>query len=150
MSMYSYFTVVLVAATVCFTASIAAPSVHVNAFPLNSVSTVIAENSVPDPGVGNWFSSVFDILARSISKGIADGDPKKIKEVRKYIKNSRAFVAPVSTFVKKYFPNDTAPNNIIGAVNAFLSKLEGMVDGKAAERKAAIQFLASYMMNKLD
>lgn len=150
MSMCSCFTVILVAAMVCFAASIAAPSVHMNVVPVNSVSAVIAEDSVPDPGIGNWFSSIFDILAKNISKRITDGDPKKIEEVRKYIKNSRAFITPVSTFLKKYYPNDTTVNNIMGAINAFLSRLEGEVDGKAAERKAAIQFLASYMMNILE
>ena len=114
------------------------------------MSAVVAENSVPDPGIGKWFSSAFNILAKKISKGIADGDPKKIEAVRKYIKTSRAFITPGSTFLKKYFPNDTASNNIMGAINAFLSKLEREVDGKAAEHKAAMQFLASYMMNELE
>ena len=150
MSMYTCFTVVLVAATVCFAASIAAPSVHMNVVPVNSVSAVVAEDSVPDPGIGKWFSSIFDVLVKNISKRIADGDPEKIKEVRKYIKNTRAFITPVSTFLKKYYPNDTTVNNIMGAINTILSELEGKVDGKAAERKAAIQFLASYMMKLLN
>ena len=46
----------------------------------------IQQDSVPDPGVGEWFTSVFNGISKMIAKGVKDRDPKKIKVVKEYIK----------------------------------------------------------------
>ena len=67
----------------------------------------------------------------------AISDPKQIKAVKKYIKSTRALVEPVAGFTRQSCHNDKAANNIIGAINTFLSSLDEMVGGGAASQQAS-------------
>ena len=88
----------------------------------------IQQDSVPDPGIGDWFTSIFDGLTKIIAKNLQDQDPEKIVEVRKYIKKMRTFVTPVANFIQLFYPNDVAASNVIKAINSFLASLEKMVE----------------------
>ena len=88
----------------------------------------IQQDSVPDPGIGDWFTSIFDGLTKIIAKNLQDQDPKKIEEVRKYIKKVRTFVTPVANYIQLFYPNDVAASNVIKAINSFLASLEKMVE----------------------
>ena len=35
----------------------------------------IQQDSVPDPGIGNWFTSIFDTLKKLIGSNLRNGDP---------------------------------------------------------------------------
>jgi hypothetical protein len=88
----------------------------------------IQQDSVPDPGIGDWFTSIFDGFTKIIQKGLKNQDPEKIEEVRKYVKRTRSFVTPVANFIQQFYPNDVAAGNVINAINSFLASLEKMVD----------------------
>ena len=129
-------TVVIIAvatAAVLFTPSSAAPTaadLHTLPYiPFNPAGE-IQQDSVPDPaaGIGDWFTSIFDGLTKIIAKNLQDQDPKKIEEVRKYIKKVRTFVTPVANFIQLFYPNDVAASNVMKAINSFLASLEKMVE----------------------
>ena len=88
----------------------------------------IQQDSIPDPGIGNWFTSIFDTLKKLIGSNLKNGDPKKIEEVKKYIKRMRTFVIPVANFIQQFYPNDAAASNVMKAINGFLASLEEMVE----------------------
>lgn len=84
--------------------------------------------TVPDPGIGDWFTSIFDSLTRVIAANLKNRDPEKIEEVRKYIKKIRAFATPITYFIQQFYPDDVAATNVMKAINGFLASLEKMVE----------------------
>ena len=110
----------------------------------------IQQDSVPDPGIGDWFTSIFDGLTKIIAKNLQDQDPKKIEEVRKYIKKVRTFVTPVANYIQLFYPNDVAASNVIKAINSFLASLEKMVEQPTiAMSQKDVESLAK-LMNMLE
>ena len=118
-------------AAVLFTPSSAAPTaadLHTLPYiPFNPAGE-IQQDSVPDPGIGDWFTSILNGLTKIIAKNLQDQDPEKIEEVRKYIKKMRTFVTPVANFIQLFYPNDVTATNVIKAINSFLASLEKMVE----------------------
>ena len=118
-------------AAVLLTPSSAAPTaadLHILPyFPFNPAGE-IQQDSVPDPGIGDWFTSIFNGLTKTIAKSLQNQDPEKIEEVRKYIKKVRTFVTPIANFIQQFYPNDVAASNIMKAINSFLASLEKMVE----------------------
>jgi hypothetical protein len=124
-------TVVIFAAAVLFTPSSAAPTAadlhtlpHVSFNPAGQIQ----QDSVPDPGIGDYFTGNFDGFTKIIGKILKNRDPEKIEEVRKFIKRMRTFVTPGTNFIQLFYPNDIAANNVMKAINTFLASLEKMVD----------------------
>ena len=88
----------------------------------------VQQDPVSDPGIGDWFSNIFNIIFKIIAKGLEDRDPKKIKAVKDYIQQTRDFASPGINFLRKYIdPEDTATKNILKAVTTYLSSLEDLV-----------------------
>ena len=136
------------ACTACLTTSFAAPTVKMSTLS-NMLTALIEGDSVPDPGITDWFTNIFGVLSNEISHRLADGDPKKIEEVRKYVEKYKRIVEPVTSFIKKYYPNDGVANNVISAVNTFLSQLDKMANGNSAANQAYMQQMAN-LMRKLE
>ena len=88
----------------------------------------IQQDSVPDPGIGDWFTSIFDGVTKVIAKNLQNRDPEKIEGIRKYIKKMKTFVTPGANFIQQFYPNDIAANNVMKAINSFLASLEKMVE----------------------
>ena len=141
---------IAVVTTTCFTITTAAPSARVNTLS-NSLpwNARVEDDPAADPGITDWFNGIFSQLLKTIASKLADKDPKKFEEIKKYIKNTKSFVDPVSSFIKQYYPNDVAANNVIGAINSFLSSLEKMVDGEAADHQTFVQNMA-FLMQMLE
>ena len=140
--------VIFAAFTACLTTSFAAPTVKMNTLS-NMLTALIEEDSVPDPGIADWFTKVFGAISKKISDGLADGDPKKIEEVRKYVDKYKTIVAPISSFIEKYYSDDGVAINVIKAVNTFLSQLDKMVNGNTADHQAYMEQLVQ-LMRKLE
>lgn len=134
--------------TACLTTSFAAPTVKMNTLS-NMLTALIEEDSVPDPGIADWFTKVFGAISKKISDRLADGDPKEIEKVRQYVDKYKPIVAPISSFIKRYYSNDGVAINVINAVNTFLSQLDKMVNGNTADRQAYMQQLVQ-LMRKLE
>ena len=85
----------------------------------------IQQDSVPVPGIGDWFIGIFDNLTNIIAK---TQDPEKIEEVRKSIKKMRTLVTPVANFIQQYYPNDLKASGdfITEAVVSFNNLLKKM------------------------
>lgn len=45
------------------------------------------QDPVPDPGIGDWFASIYNIIVKVIAKGLKDRDPKKIEALKDYMYN---------------------------------------------------------------
>lgn len=114
-------------AAVLLTPSSAAPT-SANFHILPYYAGEIQQDSVPDPGIGDWFTSIFDGFTKAIRKTLQDKDPEKIEAVRKYIKGKRTLVTPVANFIQKFYPNDIAASNVMKAIDSFLASLEKMVE----------------------
>ena len=95
----------------------------------------IQQDSVPDPGIGDWFTNIFNGLTKKIAAKVKSGDPKKIEEVKNYIKRTRSFVTPIANFIQQFYPNDVAASNVMKAITTFLSSLEKMVEGPSMSHK---------------
>lgn len=131
------------ATAVLFTASSAAPIVgdvrilpypgSFNPGPFNPV--YYQQDSVPDPGIGDWFTNIFNSLRDQTANNLKNRDPKMIEEVKNYIKKMRSIVTPVSTFIGQFYSNDVAASNIIKAINGFLSSLEKLVEEPSVSQK---------------
>ena len=128
------FSVVVIGATVL--GSTAAPTMDMMDIQTlsNSFSGLIQEDSVPDPGIGKWFTNIYNALALKISRAISlsDRDPRKIDILKQYLKQNRALFEPAANFVERYYPNDIAANNIVSAIRAFFSSLDKIIDGNTA------------------
>ena len=99
-------------------------------FPSNPAGQ-IQQDSVPDPGIGDWFTSIFDGLTKIIAKNLQNRDPEKVEEVRKYIKKMRStFMTPVANFIQQYYPNyyDYAASNdvLMKAIFSFINLRQKM------------------------
>ena len=128
------FSVVVIGATIL--ASTAAPTMDMMDTQTlsNAFSGLVQEDPVPDPGIGKWFTNIFDDLTSRISRAISlsDGDPRKIDAVRQYLKQSRALFEPAANFIEYYYPNDIAANNIVSSIKMFFSSLDKIVDGNTS------------------
>ena len=124
------------AAAVLFTPSTAAPiSGDLTILPYPYYAGQIQQDSVPDPGIGDWFTNIFNSISKMIANGLKERDPKKIEEVKAYIKKYRTFVAPIASFVRKNYPDDVAARNILNAIDAFLSSLDKQVQEPSTSNK---------------
>ena len=135
MSFITNTAVIFAVATVAtlFTTSNTAPSAglgDIRILPYNTFNPAgqIQQDSVPDPGIGDWFTSIFEGLTKTIGSNLKNADPKKIEEVRKYIKRTRSFVTPIANFIQQFYPNDVAASNVMKAIDSYLTSLEKMVE----------------------
>ena len=130
--------VIALATAAMFTASSAAPitgDVRILPYPGPFNPGQIQQDSVPDPGIGDWFTNIFNGLTKKIAAKVKSGDPKKIEEVKNYIKRTRSFVTPIANFIQQFYPNDVAASNVMKAITTFLSSLEKMVEGPSMSHK---------------
>lgn len=140
--------VIFTALAACFTTPNAAPAGKVNT--LSNTFTALTEgDSVQDPGIADWFTKRFNDLLKVFSDLVADGNPEHVEKVRNYIQKYRAIVGPIATFIKQYYPNDVVANNIMSAINTYLSQLDQKVNGNTADHQAYVQNLA-YLMRELE
>ena len=83
--------------------------------------------SVPDPGIGKWFSSKFrDLLPRL---ALLFKDPSNIKKFNRLFKPYRDFGETGIKFLEKYYSDDTTTMNIVHALKSFLAALDKMSAG---------------------
>ena len=101
------------------------------------------QDPVPDPGFGVWFTEISDGFLELMAKGLKDRDPKKIKAVKDYIKQMRILTSPVTDFILKYYPEDTAANNIMNVINTYLSSLDKLTEDPSVSKD--IKSLAKLM-----
>ena len=128
--------IIAVAAAVLFIPSTAAPlSRDLTILPYPYYAGQIQQDSVPDPGIGDWFTNIYNGISKIIAKGLKDRNPKKIEAVKDYIKRMRALVAPAASFIRQYYPDDVAAHNILNAINTYLSSLDRLVEGPSTSDK---------------
>ena len=96
--------------------------------PFSQPEGKIQQDSVPDPGIGDWFTSIFNSISKIIAKGLKDRDPKKIKAIKEYIKERRTVIKSLSSFIRQYYPDDIVATTIVNAINTFLASLEKQVE----------------------
>lgn len=85
--------------------------------------------SVPDPGIGDWFSRKFmDLLPRL---SVLFKDPSNIKKFNQRFKPYRDFAETGIKFLEKYYSDETATMNIVHALKSFLAALDKISDGGA-------------------
>lgn len=128
-------TTIVVATAVLFTQSHAAPIIaDYSILPQPYSLGQVQQHPVPDPGIGDWISSIYSVIVKVIAKAIHnDRDPKKIEALKDYIKQTRAFVSPALDFIQRYTdPDDVATKNILKAVNTYLSSLDKLTEEPSA------------------
>ena len=126
-----------VATTVLFTHSFAAPiTADLSILPHpHHQDGQTQQDSIPDPGFGDWFNNIFNGFYKVIAKGLKTSDPKKVEVVKNYIKRMRTLASPVENFVRQYYSNDIAANNIINSINKYLSSLDKLVEEYSVSHK---------------
>ena len=128
MNLFLNITIIAVATAVLFTQShTALITADFSILPYPYYQGQIQQNSVPDPGIGDWFTNIYNGIVKAIAKGLEDKNPKKIEILKDYIKRMRDFVSPGVNFIQKYYPDDIAAHNILNAINTYLSSLEELV-----------------------
>ena len=128
MNLFLNITIIAVATAVLFTQSHTAPiTADFSILPYPYYQGQIQQDSVPDPGIGDWFTNIYNGIVKVIAKGLEDKNPKKIEILKDYIKRMRDFVSPGVNFIQKYYPDDIAAHNILNAINTYLSSLEELV-----------------------
>ena len=128
MSLFLNIATIAVATAVMFTQSHTAPiAADLGILPLPYYQGQVQQDSVPDPGFGDWFTNIYNGIVKVIAKALEDRNPKKIEILKDYIKRMRAFVSPSAKFIQKYYPDDIAAHNILNAINTYLSSLEELV-----------------------
>ena len=81
---------------------------------------------------GDWLTITSNNIASMIAtRLVRDLDPTTLETAREYIKKAKAFIGPVSKFVR---PNDKVSKNVIDGIMMVFSSLEEMIDGKVAAR----------------
>ena len=93
--------------------------------------------TVPDPGFAKLFDKIYTSFYTVIAKAIKNSnrDPKKVEILKEYIKRTRALASPIAKFVRQYYPDDTAANNIINVIEKFLSSLDKLIEEPGVSRK---------------
>ena len=97
--------IIAAATAVLFTHSHAAPTaadIDVSILPHPYYQGQVEQDPVPDPGIGDWFANIYNVIVKVIAKGLEDRDPKKIEVLKNYIKRMRKFVSPGANFVRQY------------------------------------------------
>ena len=125
-----------VTTTASFTSSNAAAitgDFHLLPYPFDQGQ--IQQDPVPDPGIGDWFTNLFNGFSKFVANGLKDRDPKKIEGLKDYIKRMRTMVDPGIGFIRKYYSDDIAANNVINAADTFLSTLDKLVEGPSTSDK---------------
>jgi hypothetical protein len=132
----NWFLIIAVATAVLFTYSHAAPiAIDASILPHLYNQGQVQQDPVPDPGIGDWFSRVYDIIVKVIAKGLKDRNPKKIEALKDYIQRMRSLISPGVNFIRQYYPDDIAAHNILNAMNTYLSSLDELVKGPSVHHK---------------
>ena len=79
-------------------------------------------SSVPDPGIGDWFSRNFKALLPKISELFKN--PANIKKFNEHYKPYRDFAETAIEFLKKYYSDETATMNIVRAIESFFAAID--------------------------
>lgn len=95
----------------------------------------VQQDPVPDPGFGDWFTKISNGFLKLMARRLEDRDPKKIEVVKDFIKQMRIIASPATEFIQKYYPDDIVANNIMNAVNTYLSSLEKLNEEPAGVSK---------------
>ena len=117
----------LAAIAAFFSASTAAPTkLDNNMANLEFLAHALSQDlsSVPDPGIGDWFSKNTKIVLLNISELFKD--PSNIKKFNEYFKPYRDFVETGIKFLEKYYSDETATMNIVRVVKSFLAAIDKM------------------------
>ena len=113
-------TIIAVATAVLYTHSHAAPIVvDASILPHPYYQEQVQQDPVPDPGIGDWFASIYNniiIIVKVIAKGLKDRDPKKIEALNDYVQRMRNIISPSVDFIHQYYPDDVAAHNILNAI----------------------------------
>ena len=145
MNLFLNITIIAAATAVLFTHSHAAPiAADVSILPYPYYQGQVQQDPVPDPGIGDWFANIYNVLVKVIAKGLEDRDPKKIEQLKDYIKRMRKFVSPSANFIRQYYPDDVAAHNILNAINTYLSSLDELVKGPSVHHED-VESLAKLM-----
>ena len=129
-------TIIAVATAVLYTHLHAAPIVvDASILPQPYYQEQVQQDPVPDPGIGDWFASIYNIIVKVIAKGLKDRDPKKIEALKDYVQRMRDFISPSVDFICQYYPDDVAAHNILNAINTYLSSLDELVKGPSVRRE---------------
>ena len=124
-----------VVTAVLFTQSHAAPfkeDLGILPHPHNYYQGQVQQDPVPDPGFGDWATKIGSSL---IAKSLEDRDPKKIEVVKGYIKDMRTLASPATNFIRQFYPDDTVANNIMNALNTYLSSLDKLTEEPSVSHK---------------
>ena len=107
-------------------ASVAAPTRLHNVENLEFLSRALSQDlsSVPDPGIGDWFSSNFKALLPLILEMFKD--PSNIKKINERFKPYRDIAETGIKFLEKYYSDETATMNIVHAIKSFLAAIDKM------------------------
>ncbi len=79
-------------------------------------------SSVPDPGIGDWFSRNFKAVLPEISELFKD--PANIKKFNELYKPYRDFAETAIKFLEKYYSDETATMNIVRAIKSFFAAID--------------------------
>ena len=79
-------------------------------------------SSVPDPGIGDWFSRNFKALLPKISELFKN--PANIKKFNERYKPYRDLAETAIEFLKKYYKDETATMNIVRAIESFFTAID--------------------------
>ena len=151
MSLFLNITTIAVATAVLFTQSHTAPiTADFSIVPHPYYQGQVQQDSVPDPGIGDWFASIYSVFVKAIAKGLEDKNPKKIERLKDYIKRMRAFVSPGVNFIRKYNPDDVATNNLLNAINTYLSSLDKLTEEPSVSQEDMESVATSKLMRMLE
>lgn len=83
MNLFLNITIIAAATAVLFTHSHAAPiAADVSILPYPYYQGQVQQDPVPDPGIGDWFANIYNVLVKVIAKGLKDRHPDKINKLK--------------------------------------------------------------------
>lgn len=112
-----------------FSSSTAAPTKDHNLASFESFVRALGQDlsSVPDPGIGDWFSNEAKIVLSKLKQFFKD--PSNIKKFNELYKPYRDFAETGIKFLEKYYSDETATMNIVRVVKSFFSAIDKMSNG---------------------
>ena len=143
MNLYLNITIIAAATAVLFTYSHAAPTAaDVNILPHPNYQGQVQQDPIPDPGIGDWFVNIYNIIVKVIAKALElDRNPKKLKYSKiSYIKRMRRnILSPAANFIRQYNTDDVVTNNLLIAMNNYLLSLEKLVKDPSMLSREAVE-----------
>ena len=146
MKLYLNITIIAAATAVLFTHSHAALiAADVSILPHPNYQGQVQQDPVPNPGIGDWFANIYNVIFKVIAKALEhDRDPKKIEALKDYniIEQMRNILSPGANFIRQYNTDDVVANNLLNAMNNYLSSLEKLVKEPSMLSREAMENMA--------